>query len=117
MVISLSMWWPLRWPKSPGPGCKMGALAESAAPPVSCCRTTTPLLMVKFFFQLAFAATIVSGCVAERIHYQSYMVFVVLLVGLSYPISGHWVWGGGWLANLGFRDFARGSTVVHSVGG
>ena len=76
-------------------------------------------LSVKFFFQLAFAATaatIVSGCVAERIHYQSYMLFVVLLVGLSYPITGHWIWGGGWLAQAGFWDFA-GSTAVHSVGG
>ena len=76
-------------------------------------------LYAKFFFQLAFAATaatIVSGCVAERIHYRSYMIFVVFLVGLSYPITGHWVWGGGWLAELGFWDFA-GSTVVHSVGG
>jgi Amt family ammonium transporter len=76
-------------------------------------------LMAKFFFQLAFAATaatIVSGCVAERIHYQSYMVFAFILVAISYPISGHWIWGGGWLANMGFWDFA-GSTVVHSVGG
>ena len=76
-------------------------------------------LSVKFFFQLAFAATaatIVSGCVAERIHYQSYLLIVVLLVGLSYPITGHWIWGGGWLAQAGFWDFA-GSTAVHSVGG
>jgi len=77
-------------------------------------------LMVKFFFQLAFAATaatIVSGCVAERIHYQSYMLFVFVLVGVSYPITGHWIWGGGWLAsNWTFFDFA-GSTAVHSVGG
>ncbi len=76
-------------------------------------------LMAKFFFQLAFAATaatIVSGCVAERIHYQSYMIFAFVLVAVSYPITGHWIWGGGWLANMGFWDFA-GSTVVHSVGG
>lgn len=76
-------------------------------------------LMAKFFFQLAFAATaatIVSGCVAERIHYGSYMVFAFLLVAFSYPITGHWIWGGGWLAEKGFWDFA-GSTVVHSVGG
>ncbi len=76
-------------------------------------------LYAKFFFQLAFAATaatIVSGCVAERIHYRAYMFFVVFLVGISYPISGHWIWGGGWLAGYGFWDFA-GSTVVHSVGG
>ena len=76
-------------------------------------------LMAKFFFQLVFAgtaATIVSGCVAERIHYRSYMIFTVFLVALSYPITGHWIWGGGWLQTLGFWDFA-GSTVVHSVGG
>ena len=76
-------------------------------------------LFAKFFFQLAFAATaatIVSGCVAERIHYRAYMIFVLYLVGISYAVSGHWIWGGGWLADLGFWDFA-GSTVVHSVGG
>ena len=76
-------------------------------------------LFAKFFFQLVFAgtaATIVSGCVAERIHYKSYMVFTVFLVALSYPITGHWIWGGGWLYNLGFWDFA-GSTVVHCIGG
>lgn len=80
--------------------------------------TAIPFL-AKFFFQLAFAATaatIVSGCVAERIHYQSFMLFVLLLVGVSYPITGHWIWGGGWLAEKGFWDFA-GSTAVHSVGG
>ena len=79
-------------------------------------------LLAKFFFQLVFAgtaATIVSGCVAERIHYKSYMVFTLILVGIFYPITGHWIWGGGWLASVtetGFWDFA-GSTVVHSVGG
>ena len=80
--------------------------------------TGVPLL-AKFFFQLVFAgtaATIVSGCVAERIHYKSFMIFTLVLVGLSYPITGHWIWGGGWLASLGMRDFA-GSTVVHAVGG
>ena len=54
--------------------------------------------------------------VAERIHYKSFMVFTLVLVGFSYPITGHWIWGGGWLAAMGMRDFA-GSTVVHSVGG
>ena len=76
-------------------------------------------LFAKFFFQLVFAgtaATIVSGCVAERVHYRSFMIFTFLLVALSYPITGHWIWGGGWLAALGMWDFA-GSTVVHSVGG
>lgn len=73
----------------------------------------------KFFFQLVFAgtaATIVSGVVAERIKFLSFIVFSFILVGIMYPITGHWVWGGGWLAKLGMWDFA-GSAVVHSVGG
>ncbi|NLY42611.1 MAG: ammonium transporter [Clostridiaceae bacterium] len=73
----------------------------------------------KFFFQLVFcgtAATIVSGAVAERIKYISFIVFSFILTLIIYPIVGHWIWGGGWLANLGFLDFA-GDTVVHSVGG
>ncbi|URA11243.1 ammonium transporter [Thermospira aquatica] len=73
----------------------------------------------KFFFQLVFAgtaATIVSGAVAERIKFLSFLVFSVVLVGFIYPIIGHWIWGGGWLQELGMWDFA-GSTVVHSVGG
>ncbi len=73
----------------------------------------------KFFFQLVFAgtaATIVSGVVAERIKFVSFIIFSCILVGIMYPITGHWIWGGGWLQNLGMWDFA-GSTVVHSVGG
>ncbi len=73
----------------------------------------------KFFFQLVFAgtaATIVSGAVAERIKYVSFIVFSFVLVALIYPITGHWIWGGGFMAKLGFWDFA-GSTAVHSVGG
>ncbi len=80
--------------------------------------TGVPLL-AKFFFQLVFAgtaATIVSGAVAERIKFLDFLIFSLLLVGIAYPITGHWIWGGGWLATFGFWDFA-GSTVVHSVGG
>lgn len=76
-------------------------------------------LWAKFFFQLVFcgtAATIVSGAVAERVKYLSFIVFSFALTMVIYPIVGHWIWGGGWLAELGFQDFA-GSTVVHSVGG
>ena len=76
-------------------------------------------LYAKFFFQLVFAgtaATIVSGSVAERIKYSSFIIFSFLLVAFVYPVAGHWIWGGGWLASAGFWDFA-GSTVVHSVGG
>jgi Amt family ammonium transporter len=73
----------------------------------------------KFFFQMVFAATaatIVSGAMAERTKFTSYMVYSVIISICIYPVSGHWIWGGGWLADKGFWDFA-GSTVVHSLGG
>ncbi len=76
-------------------------------------------LNAKFFFQLVFAgttATIVSGAVAERIRFLDFLIFSLLLVGIAYPITGHWIWGGGWLAKAGFYDFS-GSTAIHSVGG
>jgi Amt family ammonium transporter len=77
-------------------------------------------LMAKFFFQLVFAgtaATIVSGAVAERIKYISFIIFSAMMAILIYPVVGHWIWGGGWLAiDKGFLDFA-GSTQVHSIGG
>jgi ammonium transporter, Amt family len=69
-------------------------------------------------FQTVFAATaatIVSGAVAERTKFSAYLIFSVAITVIIYPISGHWVWGGGWLSELGFHDFA-GSTVVHSLG-
>jgi ammonium transporter, Amt family len=72
-----------------------------------------------FIFQAMFAATaatIVSGCVTGRIKLSSFMIFGALLVAISYPITGSWLWGGGWLDQLGFYDFA-GSTLVHGVGG
>ena len=72
-----------------------------------------------FLFQGMFAATaatIVSGAVAERIKLNSFMIFSILYVGIVYPIVGSWKWGGGFLDQLGFYDFA-GSTLVHSVGG
>ena len=72
-----------------------------------------------FFFQLVFVAataSIVSGALAERIKLWPFLIFVIVLTGFMYPISGSWQWGGGWLSEAGFSDFA-GSTVVHSVGG
>jgi ammonium transporter len=74
-----------------------------------------------WFFQCVFAATattIVSGAIAERTKFISYLILSVVITGLIYPISGHWIWGGGWLSKLDAPviDFA-GSTVVHSVGG
>ena len=64
----------------------------------------------------ATAATIVSGAVAGRTKFHAYLMYCVAISALVYPVSGHWTWGGGWLAGLGFHDFA-GSAVVHSVGG
>ncbi|TYO97710.1 ammonium transporter [Geothermobacter ehrlichii] len=72
-----------------------------------------------WFFQMVFcgaACSVVSGCVAERIKLWSFLAFCVILTGFIYPIQGAWGWGGGWLSQLGFVDFA-GSTIVHSVGG
>jgi len=72
-----------------------------------------------WFFQMVFcgaACSVVSGCVAERIKIWSFLAFCVVLTGVIYPIQGSWGWGGGWLSEMGFVDFA-GSTIVHSVGG
>ncbi len=72
-----------------------------------------------FIFQSVFcatSATIVSGAMAERTKFLSYCIFSAVISAVIYPVSGHWIWGGGWLADLGFHDFA-GSTAVHMVGG
>ncbi len=72
----------------------------------------------EWFFQAMFAATaatIVSGAMAERTKFTSYLIYTVCITAFIYPVVGHWVWGGGWLSDLGFYDFA-GSTVVHGVG-
>ncbi|WP_366922661.1 ammonium transporter [Metallumcola ferriviriculae] len=76
-------------------------------------------LMAFVLFQTMFcatAATIVSGAMAERTKFAAYFAYSIVISGLIYPVVVHWVWGGGWLAQLGFVDFA-GSTVVHSLGG
>ena len=75
--------------------------------------------MSDWFFQMVFvgsAASIVSGTLAERVKLWSFFLFIVVLTAVIYPVVGAWTWGGGWLAAMGFRDFA-GSTVVHSTGG
>lgn len=74
---------------------------------------------VLFLFQAAFAAaaaTIVSGAMAKRTRFVAYLLYTVVITAIIYPIVVNWVWGGGWLSQLGFHDFA-GSSVVHSVGG
>jgi len=73
----------------------------------------------EWFFQVVFAATaatIISGAIAGRVKFSSYLLYTPFITGLIYPIVTHWVWGGGWLAELGFFDFA-GSGVVHMLGG
>ncbi|MCQ9208237.1 MAG: ammonium transporter [Omnitrophica bacterium] len=80
--------------------------------------STVPL-ECKYFFQMVFAATaatIVSGAMAERTKFIGYIIYSIIISAFIYPIVGHWIWGGGWLAEIGMWDFA-GSTVVHSVGG
>jgi Amt family ammonium transporter len=75
--------------------------------------------MAFWMFQVVFAATaatIVSGAMAERTRFTGYLIYSVVISALIYPVVGHWIWGGGWLGELGFTDFA-GSTVVHSTGG
>ena len=75
--------------------------------------------MSDWFFQMVFVATtasIVSGALAERVHLWSFFLFIAVLTAIIYPIIGSWTWGGGWLAAMGFQDFA-GSTIVHSTGG
>jgi len=72
-----------------------------------------------WFFQMVFVATaasIVSGTVAERIKLWPFLIFTIVLTAVIYPIQGSWTWGGGWLTEMGFADFA-GSSIVHSVGG
>ena len=76
-------------------------------------------VMSDWFFQMVFVATtasIISGAMAERVRLWSFFLFTVFLTGLIYPIVGAWTWGGGWLNEMGFQDFA-GSTIVHSTGG
>jgi len=76
-------------------------------------------LFAVWLFQAVFAATaatIVSGAMAERTKFYGYLIFCAVMTAFVYPVVGHWVWGGGWLQQMGFIDFA-GSTVVHTVGG
>ncbi|NDW46567.1 ammonium transporter [Ruegeria sp. PrR005] len=101
----------------------LGAFSMAAMEPVGLADTETDLTYASvgsdFFFQLMFCATtasIVSGTLAERIKLWPFLIFVVVLTGLIYPIQASWKWGGGFLDAAGFLDFA-GSTVVHSVGG
>lgn len=93
-------------------GTHLAAATDSVAP------NGLPLSAV-VLFQVAFAmavASILSGAVAERMKFSAYIVVVIVTTGLIYPISGHWIWGGGWLQQLGMKDFA-GSAAIHAMGG
>jgi len=92
---------------------------EATAEMVSEVASSGYSVMSDWFFQMVFVATtasIISGTVAERIKVWPFLIFVVVLAAIIYPIQASWVWGGGWLAEMGFSDFA-GSTLVHSTGG
>ena len=93
----------------------LGGQEEAAAAVVESGYAT----MSDWFFQMVFVATtasIVSGALAERVKLWSFFVFITVLTAFIYPVIGAWTWGGGWLAEMGFQDFA-GSTIVHSTGG
>ncbi len=101
----------------------LGIFTPTSLEPVGLAATDAALdyasVASDFFFQLMFCATtasIVSGTLAERIKLWPFLIFVVVLTGLIYPIGASWQWGGGWLSDMGFYDFA-GSTVVHAAGG
>ena len=95
------------------------ALLDGAADAVAEVIENGYAVMSDWFFQMVFVATaasIVSGAIAERIKMWTFYVFVLILTAVIYPIVGAWTWGGGWLAEMGFSDFA-GSTIVHGTGG
>ena len=101
----------------------LGAFSPTSLEPVGLDGVETDLSYASvgsdFFFQLMFCATtasIVSGTVAERIKLWPFFIFVIVLTGIIYPIEASWQWGGGWLSEMGFSDFA-GSTLVHAAGG
>ncbi|NVO56771.1 ammonium transporter [Rhodobacteraceae bacterium B1Z28] len=101
----------------------LGAFSPTSLEPVGLADTETALGYASvgsdFFFQLMFCATtasIVSGTMAERVKLWPFFAFVIVLTGIIYPIEASWQWGGGWLSQIGFSDFA-GSTLVHAAGG
>lgn len=99
-------------------GWKSGFLFMGDALMVGDDLAATNLTAAEWMFQVVFAATaatIASGAMAERTKFIGYVIYSIVITALIYPIAGHWIWAGGWLADLGMRDYA-GSTVVHSVG-
>jgi Amt family ammonium transporter len=112
------VYWAIGWGFMYGPGGSFIGLGQFFHGPMDITPEAADFFKT-WFFQVVFAATsatIVSGAMAERTQFKSYLIYTCFISAFIYPISGRWIWGGGWLADLGFHDFA-GSTVVHSVGG
>ncbi len=102
-----------------GPSASEIALLEGATEATAAVVENGYAVMSDWFFQMVFVATaasIVSGAIAERIKMWSFFIFTLILTAVISPIVGAWTWGGGWLKELGFQDFA-GSTIVHGAGG
>ena len=102
-----------------GPSAQEIALLKGDASAAQAVAGTGHAVMSNWFFQMVFvagAASIVSGTLGERVKLWSFFLFTLLLTAFIYPVIGSWTWGGGWLGDMGFKDFA-GSTVVHSTGG
>ena len=102
-----------------GPGAIIGGLDPFVRGDYSAVLPAGVPLFAYLIFQTVFcatSATIVSGAMAERTRFISYCLYSFCISAFIYPVSGHWIWGGGWLSRLGFHDFA-GSTAVHMVGG
>ncbi len=102
-----------------GPSAQEIALLKGDTSVAEAVAETGHAVMSDWFFQMVFVATtasIVSGALAERVKLWSFFLFTLLLTAFIYPVVGAWTWGGGWLNQMGFQDFA-GSTIVHSTGG
>lgn len=102
-----------------GTGAFLGTFDPMVRGDYSAITPTGVPLPVFLIFQTVFcatAATIVSGAMAERTKFTAYCIYSMVISAFIYPVSGHWIWGGGWLQQMGFHDFA-GSTAVHMVGG
>ena len=102
-----------------GPSAQEIALLKGDASAAQAVAENGHAVMANWFFQMVFVATtasIVSGTLAERVKLWSFFLFTLILTAFIYPIVGAWTWGGGWLNQMGFQDFA-GSTIVHSTGG
>lgn len=122
-IIGYNLMYPANWLIGEGSTAFLGEFAfgglADTTGEISLDSGYLPVGQIDFLFQAVFAATaatIVSGAVAGRLQFKAYLIYSALLTALIYPIAGSWQWGGGWLAEAGFHDFA-GSLIVHALGG